>query len=111
MIRPVASNCPICKPLRRPTTDYGARDHAVCRSNPLDDQLSAISKLVALGLAATPSSPIRQHPIAYSAADVDTNQINQLWLVTYRDATGLQIIARARPATGNYTPSMSLTKV
>jgi hypothetical protein len=59
---------------------------------------------MALGLAATLSSPIQPGPIAYSAGEVDANQINQLWLVTYRDATGLEIVAQAKLTTGDYAP-------
>jgi hypothetical protein len=54
--------------------------------------LSIIPKLVALGLAATLSSPIQQRQIGYSTGDPDTQRITQLWLVTYLNETGLEVV-------------------
>jgi hypothetical protein len=58
--------------------------------------MSIIPKLVILGLAATLGSPIQQSQIAYSAGDPSSNRINQLWLVTYLDETGLEVVAQAK---------------
>jgi hypothetical protein len=66
--------------------------------------MSVIPKLVALGLAATLSSPIQQRQIAYSAGDPSSNRINQLWLVTYLDETGLEVVAQAKLTNGQYAP-------
>jgi hypothetical protein len=66
--------------------------------------MSIIPKLVVLVLAATLGSPIQQRQIAYSAGDPDSNRINQLWLVTYLDETGLEVVAQAKLTTGDYAP-------
>ena len=66
--------------------------------------MSVIPKLVALSLAATLSSPIQQHQIGYSTGDPDTNRITQLWLVTYVDGKGLEVVAQAKLQSGDYTP-------
>jgi hypothetical protein len=66
--------------------------------------MSIIPKLVILGLAATLGSPIQQSQIAYSAGDPSSNRINQLWLVTYLDETGLEVVAQAKLTTGDYAP-------
>jgi hypothetical protein len=66
--------------------------------------MSIIPKLVALGLAAALSSPIQQRQIAYSVGDPSSNRINQLWLVTYLDETGLEVVAQAKLTTGDYAP-------
>jgi hypothetical protein len=49
-------------------------------------------------------SPIQQRQIAYRAGDPDSNRINQLWLVTYLDETGLEVVAQAKLTTGDYAP-------
>jgi hypothetical protein len=66
--------------------------------------MSIIPKLVALGLAATLSSPIQQRQIGYSMGDPDTQRITQLWLVTYLNETGLEVVAQAQLTTGDYAP-------
>ena len=66
--------------------------------------MSIIPKLVALGLAATLSSPIPQHQIDYSAPDNNTQRLNQLWLVTYINETGEEVVAQAKLANGSYAP-------
>jgi hypothetical protein len=66
--------------------------------------MSIIPKLVALGLAATLSSPIQQRQIAYSTGDADAQRITQLWLVTYLDETGLEVVAQAKLQSGDYAP-------
>jgi hypothetical protein len=66
--------------------------------------LSIIPKLVALGLAVTLSSPIQQGQIGYSTGDPDTQRITQLWLVTYLNETGLEVVAQARLTNRDYAP-------
>jgi hypothetical protein len=64
--------------------------------------MSIIPKLVTLGLAAALSSPIRQHQIDDSS--LDSQRINQLWLVTYLNDTGLEVVAQAKLTSGDYAP-------
>jgi hypothetical protein len=64
--------------------------------------MSIISKLVTLGLAAALSSPIRQHQIDDSS--LDSQRINQLWLVTYLNEAGLEVVAQAKLANGDKMP-------
>jgi VanZ family protein len=52
---------------------------------------------VTLGLAPALSSPVRQHQIDYSTPSPDRPPINQLWLVTYLNQTGLAVVAQAKP--------------
>jgi hypothetical protein len=66
--------------------------------------MSIISKLVALGLAAAISSPVPQHRIDFSAPGPDNQRLNQLWLVTYLDETGLEVVAQAKLASGGHAP-------
>jgi hypothetical protein len=64
--------------------------------------MSIIPKLVALGLAATLSSPT--HQIDYSTGTPASQRINQLWLVTYVDETGLEVVVQAKLQSGDYAP-------
>jgi hypothetical protein len=57
--------------------------------------MSIIPKLVALGLAAALSSP---------APGSDSQRLNQLWLVTYMNEIGLEVVAQAKLTTGDYAP-------
>lgn len=66
--------------------------------------MSIIPKLVALGLAATLSSPIQQRRIDYSTGAPDSQRITQLWLVTYLNEAGLEVVAQAKLETGEYAP-------
>jgi hypothetical protein len=66
--------------------------------------MSIISKLVTLGLAAALSSPIQQHQIDYSTGTPDSQRINQLWLVTYLNEAGLEVVAQAKLTNGDYAP-------
>jgi hypothetical protein len=66
--------------------------------------MSIIPKLVALGLAATLSSPIQQRQIDYSTGALDNQRITQLWLVTYLNEAGLEVVAQAKLETGEYAP-------
>jgi hypothetical protein len=74
------------------------------RNDPLEDQMSIIPKIVALGLAAVLGSPIHQHQIDYSTDAPDSQRINQLWLVTYFNEAGLEVVAEARLTSGDYAP-------
>ena len=66
--------------------------------------MSIIPKLVALGLAATLSSPVPPHRIDFSTPGSDSQRLNQLWLVTYINETGLEVVAQAKLTTGDYAP-------
>jgi hypothetical protein len=68
------------------------------------EQMSIIPKLVALGLAAALSSPVPQHHIDYSTGPPDSGRINQLWLVTYVNEKGLEVVAQAKLQSGDYAP-------
>jgi hypothetical protein len=64
--------------------------------------MSIIPKLATLGLAAALSSPIRQHQIDDSS--LDSQRINQLWLVTYLNEAGLEVVAQAKLANSDKMP-------
>jgi hypothetical protein len=67
--------------------------------------MSIFPHLAALGLAAALSSPIHRHQIDFKMASPDGIQrIDQLWLVTYINEAGLEIVAQAKLATGEYVP-------
>jgi hypothetical protein len=66
--------------------------------------MSIIPKLVALGLAATLSSPIHQRQIYYSTEAPDNQRITQLWLVTYVNEKGFEVVAQAKLKSGDYAP-------
>jgi hypothetical protein len=63
--------------------------------------MSIIPKLVALGIAAALGSP--DH-IGYSTEPPDSGRINQLWLVTYVNEKGLEVVAQAKLQSGDYAP-------
>ena len=66
--------------------------------------MSIIPKLFALGLAAALSSPVPPHRIDFSTPGSDSQRLNQLWLVTYINETGLEVVAQAKLTTGDYAP-------
>jgi hypothetical protein len=66
--------------------------------------MSIIPKLVALSLAAALSSPGPEHHIDYSTGPPDSGRINQLWLVTYVNEKGLEVVAQAKLQSGDYAP-------
>jgi hypothetical protein len=66
--------------------------------------MSIIPKLVALSLAATLSSPAQRHQIVYSTVTPDSQRINQLWLVTYLNRAGQEVLAVAKLASGGDFP-------
>jgi hypothetical protein len=69
--------------------------------------MSIIPKLVTLGLATALSSPIPQHRIDFSAPGPDGQRINQLWVVTYVNEKGLEVVAQAKLQSGDYAPLMA----
>jgi hypothetical protein len=66
--------------------------------------MSIIPKLVALGLVATLNSPTQQRQIDYNTGAPDSQRINQLWLVTYVNEKGLEVVAQAKLQSGDYAP-------
>jgi hypothetical protein len=67
--------------------------------------MSIIPKLVMLGLATSLSSSIHQHQIYFKMPSPDSiERINQLWLVTFIDAAGKEVVAQAKLASGDYAP-------
>jgi hypothetical protein len=57
-----------------------------------------------LGLATALSSTLPQHQIDFSLRGPDGQRINQLWLVTYVNETGLEVVAQAKLTNGDYAP-------
>jgi hypothetical protein len=66
--------------------------------------MSIIPKLVALGLVGALSSPTQQRQIDYSTGTPDSQRINQLWLVTYLDEAGQEVLVVAKAANGDNFP-------
>jgi hypothetical protein len=77
-------------------------------SIPLEDKaMSIISKLLTLGLAAALSSTGPQRQIDFNMPGPDGQRINQLWLVTYINETGLEVVAQAKLRSGDYAPMIA----
>jgi hypothetical protein len=74
-------------------------------------EMSIIPKILALGLAAALSSPIPQHQIDYSAPDGNAQRINQLWLVTYVDEKGEEVVVQAKLTNGSYAPLIAADSI
>jgi hypothetical protein len=67
--------------------------------------MSIIPKLVMLGLAAALSSSIHQQQIDFKLPSSDSVQrINQLWLVTFIDGPGEEVVVQAKLTSGDYAP-------
>jgi hypothetical protein len=66
--------------------------------------MSIIPKLLALGLAITPGSIGPQRQIDFSMPGPDGQRINQLWLVTYLNEAGQEVLAVAKLANGDDFP-------
>jgi hypothetical protein len=66
--------------------------------------MSIIPKLLALGLETALSSTVLQHQIDFSAPGPDNKRITQLWLVTYVNGKGLEVVAQAKLQSGDYAP-------
>jgi hypothetical protein len=67
-------------------------------------QMSIIPKVLTLGLVAVLSSPVPQHQIDFSMPGPDGQRINQLWLVTYVNEAGLEVVVQAKLQSGGYAP-------
>ena len=66
--------------------------------------MSVIPRLEILALVATLSSPIPQHQTDFSVPGRDSQRINQLWLVTYTNEAGLEVVVQAKLQSGDYAP-------
>jgi hypothetical protein len=66
--------------------------------------MSLIPKLVTLSLATALSSTCPQRQIDFSTPGPDGQRINQLWLVTFVNEIGLEVVAQAKLADGGYAP-------
>jgi hypothetical protein len=66
--------------------------------------MSIVSKLLVLGLTATISSPAPRYQIDFTVPNSAGERINQLWLVTYRNEEGLEVVAQAKLVSGDYAP-------
>ena len=66
--------------------------------------MSIVSKLVTLGLATALSSTGPPRQIDFSMPGPDGQRINQLWLVTYVNEAGLEVVVQAKLQSGGYAP-------
>src|ERR1700692_1105046 len=66
--------------------------------------MSIIPKLLALGLATALSSTGPPSQVDFSMPGPDGQRINQLWLVTYVNEKGLEVVAQAKLQSGDYAP-------
>ena len=73
--------------------------------------MSIIPRLVALGLAAALSSPVPQHRIDFSTRGSESQRINQLWLVTYINESGEEVVVQAKLTNGSYAPLIAADPV
>jgi hypothetical protein len=73
--------------------------------------MSIIPKLAILGLAAVLSSPIQQHQVDFKPSPSSVERINQLWLVTFINEAGEEVVAQAKLTTGDYAPLIAADPV
>jgi hypothetical protein len=66
--------------------------------------MSIIPNLVTLGLAAALSSTVPQHQVDFSVPGPDGQRLNQLWLVTWINEAGLEVVVQTKLTDGSYTP-------
>jgi hypothetical protein len=66
--------------------------------------MSIISNLVTLGLAAVLSSTVPKNQIEFSMPGPDGQRLNQIWLVTWINEAGLEVVVQAKLTDGSYTP-------
>src|ERR1700692_4417970 len=66
--------------------------------------MSIIPKLLALGLATALSSTGPPSQVDFSMPGPDNQRITQLWLVTYLNEVGLEVVAQAKLQSGDYAP-------
>jgi hypothetical protein len=74
-----------------------------------EDRMSIISKLVALGLAASFGSPSHQNQIDFK--EPATQRINELWLVTFINDSGEETVIQAKLTNGDYAPLIAADPV
>jgi hypothetical protein len=53
------------------------------------------------------SSTTPERQIDFSMPGLDTQRINQLWVVTYVNEKGLEVVAQAKLQSGDYAPLMA----
>ena len=63
-----------------------------------------VSQLAMLGLAAILSSTPPQHKVDFTPSFDSAQRIGKLWLVTFIDNSGQEVVAQAKAATGEYVP-------
>jgi hypothetical protein len=73
--------------------------------------MSIISKLVMLGLTASLSSPSHQHQIDFKTSSDNIQRINQLWLVTFINESGEEVVVQAKLTSGDYAPLIAADPV
>jgi hypothetical protein len=74
--------------------------------------MSVISHLAMLGLAVALCSPSSHHQIDFKMTSPDGIQrIDQLWLVTYVDDAGREIVVQVKAVTGEYVPLIAVDSV
>jgi hypothetical protein len=67
--------------------------------------MGVFPKIAMLGLAAALSSPIRQQQIDFITPTKDNvERINQLWIVTFVNKAGQEVLVRAKLTSGDYVP-------
>jgi hypothetical protein len=66
--------------------------------------MSIIPKLVALGLVGALSSPFQQRQTAYDPMTPDSLSIHQLWLVTYLNEAGQEVLVVGQLPNGDNFP-------
>jgi hypothetical protein len=66
--------------------------------------MSMIPKVLTLGLATALSSTAPQQQIDFSMPGPDGQRISQLWLVTYVNEAGLEVVVQAKLQSGGYAP-------
>jgi hypothetical protein len=66
--------------------------------------MSIITNLVTFCLAAALSSTVPQHRIDFSVRGPDGQRLNQIWLVTWIDEAGLEVVVQVKQTDGSFTP-------
>jgi hypothetical protein len=67
--------------------------------------MGIVPKIVMLGLAAVLGAPSRQHQIDFRMPSPNSiERINQLWLVTFIDGAGQEVVVQGRLASDDYVP-------
>jgi hypothetical protein len=79
------------------------------RRNVRENHIGIITKLVALGLAASLGSPTHQGQIDFK--EPATQRINELWLVTFINNGGEETVVQAKLTNGDYAPLIAADPV